>query len=628
LSAPIPTIGAVESTLHDKMGKKNADGSKIRSRLISARISFKPALLHAGARTLWTHFRARRIFFSAVVVALCLNCRVRNALATDSSPVQIPQTGSVTNPSPQAGAELGALIQAGKLPDLRWPNFSDYQADVGRFYQAGGYSLAWTRNNQATPQAVAMIQFFKQASLKGFNSEDYDGSRWDERLAKLQSSASRPSDTDLVHFDLALTVCTMRYISDLHIGRINPQHFKFGLDVGPKKYDLPELLKNQVIQTQDVAAVINEAEPPYAGYRRAEAALANYLKLAGMGDGEGLPIPNTAVRPGGSYPGMPQLIWRLHQLGDLASDTDPPADSVVYQGAVVEAVKHFQQRHGLGSDGMLGKGTISELNMPLGYRVWQLQLTLERYRWLPPNFPQPPLVVNIPEFRLRTLRRQPAEFLSMNVVVGKAYGHQTPVFAQDMQYVIFRPYWNVPPSIQRSELVPKVRRDRNYLASHGFEVVTNGGQVVTDGYVTDDVLDRLGSGAFSIRQKPGPKNALGLVKFIFPNSHNVYLHSTPAPELFSRPRRDFSHGCIRVQDPVALAAWVLRDNPGWDVDRVRAVMNGDQTTQVNLAHPIPVLILYSTAVVEPDNEVRFFDDIYGQDSALKKALAAGYPYPG
>jgi murein L,D-transpeptidase YcbB/YkuD len=294
---------------------------------------------------------------------------------------------------------------------------------------------------------------------------------------------------------------------------------------------------------------------------------------------------------------------------------------------VVDGVKHFQRRHGLQPDGVLGKETVAQLNVPLSQRVQQLQYALERYRWIPSSFPQPPIIVNLPEFRLRTMRRQPAPFLTMRVVVGKAFGHQTPVFADYMRYVVFRPYWEVPMSIQFAELVPKVRRDRGYLADHGFEVTTSDGTVVTDGTVSDDVLSELRSGSLSIRQKPGPKNALGLVKFIFPNRYNVYLHSTPAPELFLKARRDFSHGCIRVQNPAALAAWVLRDKPEWTLDKINAAMNGDQTIQVDLDKPIPVLILYTTAVVEPDGEVRFFKDIYNYDSVMAQALASGYPYP-
>ncbi len=510
---------------------------------------------------------------------------------------------STATPAAQAHGELGAIIDAGMLPDLRWPNFTDYRAYVAKFYQSGGDALVWTVDGRATAQAQTLIQQLKQAQLKGLNPEDYDASRWDARVAKLGPATAAPAPTDLTHFDLALTVAAMRYISDLHIGRINPQHFKFGLDVGPKKIDLAEFLRNQVLPAPDVGAVIATVERQHGGYRRAEAALAQYLKLAAEGDGDPVPVPAQSVRPGGSFTGMPQMARRLHQLGDLPMLDDAAATGVIYEGAIVDAVKHFQTRHGLEPDGVLGKGTIAALDKPLSARVRQLQYTLERYRWLPPDFPQPPILINIPEFKLRTLRREAGGYLSMNVVVGKAYRHKTPVFADEMRYVIFHPYWNVPPSIAQAELWPKAARDRSYLASHGFEVV-NG----------------------EIRQKPGPKNALGPVKFVFPNSYNVYLHGTPAVSLFSRARRDFSHGCIRVQDPAALAAWVLRDKPGWTVDRIRAVIADSQTIQVNLDKPIPVLILYSTAVVEPDGEVRFFDDIYGYDAELEKALAAGYPY--
>jgi murein L,D-transpeptidase YcbB/YkuD len=182
----------------------------------------------------------------------------------------------------------------------------------------------------------------------------------------------------------------------------------------------------------------------------------------------------------------------------------------------------------------------------------------------------------------------------------------------------------VPTAIQLNELIPKIERNPNYVSQHQYEIIDRGGSVVTDGVVDGDVMRGLRSGAYAIRQKPGPKNALGLVKFIFPNNYNVYLHSTPEPELFSRARRDFSHGCIRVENPAALAAWVLRNKPDWNPDRISATMSGDSdNVQVNLDQPIPVLILYSTAVVDPNNEVHFFDDIYGYDASLQKALQLG-----
>jgi L,D-transpeptidase YcbB len=219
--------------------------------------------------------------------------------------------------------------------------------------------------------------------------------------------------------------------------------------------------------------------------------------------------------------------------------------------------------------------------------------------------------------------------LEMNVIVGKAYGHKTPVFANAMQYVVVRPYWNVPPSIQRSEIVASVQKDRNYIANKGFEVTTRGGEIVTSGPISDEVLARIRSGTVVVRQKPGPSNALGLVKLIFPNDYSVYLHSTPAAELFARSRRDFSHGCIRVEKPDELTAWVLRNNSGWTLERVREAMkSGKDNQRVNLAHPIPVLILYGTATVDEAGVAHFFDDIYGLDADLEKVLAKGYPYPG
>ena len=578
--------------------------------------------VHAG-------MKIHKSALAALIAALCCGASPSVAFAASSpAATPTPNAAQAANAVAQGPGDLGALIAAGTLADLRWPNFTDYRDDVKKFYNSGGNSIAWIQNGKASPQALSMILLFQNASSKGLNPDDYDASRWDARLAKLQPSAPKASDTDLAHIDLALTVSAMRYISALHVGRVNPQHLKFGLVVGPTRYDLAELLRAQVLPASDISAVIAKVEPPYDGYRRVEEALLSYSKMASAGDAPLIPVPQKGVHPGNSFASMPQLVTRLRQLGDLPSNADVPANSTVYDAAVVGAVKHFQRRHGLDIDGVLGKGTVTELNVPLKTRVQNLQLTLERYRWIPPDFPEPPIIVNIPEFRLHTMRRQPANYLTMGVVVGKAMRTQTPVFANNMRYVIFRPYWLVPPSIQRAELVPKARRDPDYLADHGFEVVDGSGNVVPSSPATGKVISGLRSGALSIRQLPGPKNALGLIKFMFPNQYNVYMHGTPEQELFARSRRDFSHGCIRVEDPVALAAWVLRDKPEWTVDKIRATMHGDTTLQVNLDKPIPVLILYSTAVVEPDGEVRFFDDIYGYDALLARALANGYPYPG
>jgi murein L,D-transpeptidase YcbB/YkuD len=532
------------------------------------------------------------------------------------------------NGTSPVSAALREIATAGQLPELRWPNFTDYREHVQNFYQPSGYTPAWTRDGQPTPQALAIIDLLEQADSLGLDSEDYDGSRWANRLVRLQT----PHEArDVAIFDAAVTVCVMRYISDQHIGKINPEHFKFGLSVEDKKYDLPARLRERLVNG-DVKAALAQVGPPFAGYKRALAALQRYQQLARQDDGEKLAVPSKPVLPGSPYDGVPRLTRLLLLLGDLPGDSVMPAappDAIkVYQGALVDAVKHFQGRHGLKPDGRLDEITLRHLNTPLSERVDQLRLTLERWHWLPNQFNEPPIVVNIPEFRLRAFDSVMNEALTMNVIVGKAFHHKTPVFERDMKFVIFRPYWNVPPSIQRSESVPAIQKDRDYIAKKGFEVVSPAGQVVTSGGVTDDVLAQLRSGKLEVRQKPGSDNALGLVKFMFPNEYNVYLHSTPAQQLFSQTRRDFSHGCIRVEKPADLAAWVLRDKPEWTLERVKAAMaGGKDNQQVNLTKPIPVLILYGTAVADPDGRVLFFDDIYGYDDELKQALAKGYPYP-
>ena len=264
----------------------------------------------------------------------------------------------------------------------------------------------------------------------------------------------------------------------------------------------------------------------------------------------------------------------------------------------------------------------------LAQRVRKLQLTLERWRWVPHSFSRPPIVVNIPEFRLRAYDEHYRPELEMRVVVGKAYHHKTPVFSNEMTHVIFRPYWDVPLSIQRAELVPKLEKDPAYLGENDYEIVNSRRQVVSTNSVTPDMLAQLRTGELSIRQRPGEKNALGLVKFLFPNEYNVYLHGTPAKALFLKTRRDFSHGCIRVEKPEELAQWVLRGVPGWDKEHILEAEQGADSRRVNLDQPIPVLIVYGTAVVQANGDAEFFNDIYGYDAELAELLDHGYPYSG
>ena len=570
------------------------------------------------------------LVYLALSALLWASLTTRGSLAVVARPIRPSRRGSQPVPQPLSTAGKGllrTLLQAGALSELRWPDFGDYRAHVAKFYETNDFALRWVREMQATQQAQDVIALFCQAEQKGLSAEDYDGPRWGARLAKLKPATQQPDEQDVVRFDVALTVCLMRYISDLHIGKVNPQRFHFQIDVTQRKYDLPEFLQEHAVNAADVSGALAQVEPPYPGYQRTIRALNTYLELAREDDGDTLPEIKKPVQPGEAYPGVPRLARFLHRVGDLPADTAVDSTRGVYDGALVDAVKSFQQRHGLAADGRIDARTLDELNVPLNRRVRQMQLTLERWRWMPNEYQHAPIVANIPEFRLRAYDQQFRIGTTMNVVVGQAYRHDTPVFVGSMRYVIFRPYWEVPPSIAAREILPAIGRNPAYLTNENLELVDSRQNPAVSQLITPDVLEEIRRGQVFLRQRPGPKNSLGLVKFMFPNEFDVYMHDTPATELFEKSRRDFSHGCIRLEKPADLAAWVLRDNPGWTPERIRAAMNGDKSEQVNLTHPIPVLILYATVNVSEDGVVHFYNDIYGHDATLEKALAHGYPYP-
>src|SRR5579864_1067607 len=517
--------------------------------------------------------------------------------------------------SAEGEQELRTLVQSGSLSDLQWPKFADHSASVKEFYEETGFKLGWIQNGKPTTQALELIHILEAADMKGLQSKDYDGSRWPDRVKALQSG-SGAAEIGRVRFDVALTVSGTRYISDLHLGKVDPEKLHKDFDLDRQHHDPGAFLRENVLRAPSVEDVLAQVECPYPGYQRELAAFQKYLKMAKEEASDPLPEVQKPIEPSQTYEGLDKLVRRLQFLGDLPASETVPKDSLTYSTEIVEGVKRFQTRHGLESGGKLGPQTIAKLNQPISDRLEQLRLSLERWRWLPHNFEEPPIVVNIPEFKLRTGDVPGKPTLIISVVVGRAMRTQTPVLEEDMKYLVFWPYWNVPPSILRSEMIPKIAKDRNYVQRNGYEVATYAGQTVADGEISDEILAQLRAGRLMLRQKPGPKNALGLVKFIFPNDNNIYLHSTPEQALFGRTRRDFSHGCIRVEDPKALAVWVLRNNPGWTKERVAAAFAAGKEQQVNLTRTIPVLILYATAVAEENGQVFFLEDIYGHDKTL------------
>jgi murein L,D-transpeptidase YcbB/YkuD len=514
---------------------------------------------------------------------------------------------------------LRAILEAGRLDGLRWPRFPDFRSLLEALYAPTGDAPLWLADGRPTDRARAALAALHEADARGLDARDYDVDRLDAEAKALDESRGSPEAR--ARFDATLSVALVRYVSALRVGRVHPKRLHFGYDIDPKRYDLAARIREAVAQGR-IRELVADAEPHFAQSRMLEEQLARYRALARDPSQGPVHVTVRKLAPEDPLAGAPGLARWLTALGDL------PAGAPVserYEGALVEAVRRFQARHGLDPDGVIGPATSRVLAVPADARMRQIQLALERLRWIPAIARGRVVIVNVPGFQLRAfddLSGPAGPTLRMAVVVGKAARTETPIFTGAMATVVFAPYWNVPRSIVRKEILPKLRRDPAYLAEQEMEIV-RGGQVVAP---TAEAIASLATGNASLRQRPGPRNALGRVKFLFPNTQDVYLHDTPARALFKKARRDFSHGCIRVEDAPALARWVLGPQ-GWDAERVDAALARTTRLVVPLRRPLPVVIYYTTAVAHHDGTISFYDDLYGTDAALEQALAAGYPYP-
>ena len=537
--------------------------------------------------------------------------------------------GSGATADDSVAAVLREVSSAGILSGLRWPRFPHYRDELTALYSAAGWRPVWSADGRPTAAAGAAIDVLRSAEERALHPEDYDAETLARRSGELAAGGS-PSARDVAWFDVALSVGIFRHVSDIHIGRVNPKRLSIGINVERKKLDLAQVLGDAIARGR-VPEMVRDAEPRFVQYRNLKAAYVRYRALAADSTLPTVAAPRM-VRPGEPFDQAPALRRRLAAFGDMPEGAGraPAANGAVYDDATAAAVKRFQERHGLAPDGVLGPATLGAINVPPARRARQLELALERIRWLPALNTGPFVVVNVPSFQLygfETLPPDGAPALTMNVVVGRAeVGRETPLFERNMQYIIFRPYWVIPPSILRREILPAYRRNPAYLTRNDMEVYSGSGDTGPALPATVANLARVARGELGIRQRPGPRNSLGLAKFIFPNDYNVYFHGTPATELFSRTRRDFSHGCIRLEDPARFAVWVLRDPVEWSAEKVRRTMEGLPSKRVNLARLLPVVIYYATAIVRPERGVEFYDDIYGHDARLERELARGYPF--
>jgi murein L,D-transpeptidase YcbB/YkuD len=499
------------------------------------------------------------------------------------------------------------------------------RVQLHKLYGPESEALWLDADGRPSRNAIDALALLDHADDDGLDPAEYRRDDM-ERFRTLLGSTSTSLE-DRRHFDVALSANLLRYLRHLHLGRVDPRRLGFRLTVWTEPHDFVALLR-AAIAAKRIPALSEDLRPPLAQYRALRAALARYRTLAAS------PIPTVPssripVRPGDPYNGADAMHRQLVVLGDLAGDTAAPAPGL-YEAALAAGVARFQARHGLLPDGVIGHGTLAALRVPLAWRVRQIELALERLRWLPDLVDGPLLLINIPMFHLWALDSIPprgAPARSMGVIVGRAaLDLRTPVFVEHMETVIFRPYWNVPASIVAKEILPALSRDPTYLQRQHMEIVRGAADTAPVVDATPENVKRLAGGELRLRQRPGRENALGLIKFVFPNEEGVYLHGTPAQALFARNRRDFSHGCVRVEDPVTLAEWVLKDQPEWTRERILQTIGGEQSIRVMLQRPIQVILFYATAVVMPeDGTVRFADDPYGHDARLDRALRARAP---
>lgn len=484
----------------------------------------------------------------------------------------------------------------------------------------------WFRNEQVVTQAARVLDAMRDADAFGLEPADYELNLPASEIAAIL--ANHADERARRRFAALLSQTAARFVKDLHSGRIDPHSAGFHLPPAPAAaFDVGQALR-ELATSADVTRTLAAFEPRPVPYQRLKAALAKYRALPrDIASMQFPPLPARSIGAGSEYSGAQQLRRLLEALGDLPVP-DPPADdqSLRLDAALVAAVRQFQRRHGIEDDGVIGARTFAALSTPVKRRIEQIDLSMERWRWLSATG-RPNIVVNIPQFMLIALpREQDAanEPLEMRAIVGQTYPHtRTPVFTTAITQVVFQPYWDVPSSILHREILPHVRANASFLEHYQMEIVQGKGDDARVITTSADAIERLAAGELRLRQRPGALNALGPVKFVMPNPFSVYLHATPERALFERSQRTFSHGCIRVSEPAALAAYVLRDAVGdWNAQAIDAAMCGKETLRIRLQNPVRVVVFYSTAVATQSEGVLFFEDVYGHDRKLQELLDA------
>jgi murein L,D-transpeptidase YcbB/YkuD len=479
------------------------------------------------------------------------------------------------------------------------------------FYAKRDYKPIWFENGQPSPRVKALLAVLARAGEHGLNPATYGMPKLAERVAKGDAKQRE-------EMEIELTLAYLGYAGDIISGTVSNPRRVGGTFRDAKRPDPKKLLEN-LVAAKDDAKFFENLPPDTRRYKAMQAALVKYRELETKGG-----WPTVAAGPtlkiGMKNPRVAQVKKRLLVTGELAAIEGDPD---LFDGALMLAVKKFQRRHGLVEDGNVGAGTVAEMNVSVKERIEQLVINLERRRWLAGYLGDRYIYVNIADGDLKVVEKDKTVYTS-RVVVGRPY-HETPVFSGMMSYIEFNPYWNVPYSIATQELLPVIKRVPGYLQSNDYLLLTRQGDNNSAIDPASVNWSQYGPGnfPFHIRQKPGPRNALGTTLFMFPNPHNVFIHDTPIRSIFNLEDRFFSHGCVRIENPWRFAIFLLQNNDGgpWNEDRIRKIIESKEPqVRVTLKNPIPVHITYLTAWAEANGEVHFRKDAYKRDAALKQAM--------
>ena len=478
------------------------------------------------------------------------------------------------------------------------------------------YRPAWSTPAGLLPQVETLLDAIRSAETEGLRPADYFLSTIEPALARIHQQTAAmagPHPEQLAELDLLLSAALVSYSADLLFGRHQPRPHDGEVST-QMEVDLRSILQ-PALDTGQIQAALHQLLPWHAGYGRLRQALAHYRRLATQGGWPSI-AAGPVLRLGDRDPRLRVLRQRLRLTGDLGSESPLAVD--LFDQTVEQAVRVFQARHGLDADGVVGSTTLAALNVPVAVRLQQIAVNLDRWRWLPQHLGARYLVVNIANFTLDVVEQEQVVMM-MRAVVGTPQ-QRTPVFSDTMTHLILNPYWRVPASIARQEILPRLRREPGYLATQNIKLLRGQGAEARE--VNPRSIDWSAVSAqnfnYSLRQEPGPDNALGRVKFMFPNAFGVYMHDTPQRTLFARPTRAFSHGCIRLEQPIALAEYVLRGGPSWSRDKILATIARGTERYVRLPEALPVHLVYWTAWVSDHGMLHFRPDIYGHD-ALEEA---------